>query len=140
MNSIYFSVYHSVLKITTSVVALSLLFVSGLISQTTALVAKDAGSYLANAIGMSVSIPPNELNQITAALTEKERQLTARELTLREREIELGLSTGATNTGVDKSTFILSVILFILLLMIVFNYILDYSRQREVGSTEQRWA
>jgi len=139
MHSLRSSVYHSILRITAVIVASTLLFVSGLISQTTALVAKDTANYLANAIGMSLSIPPNELNQITAALTEKERQLAAREMTLREREIELGLSTGVTNTGVDKSTFILSVILFILLLMIVFNYILDYSRQKYVRPSEQRW-
>jgi len=124
--SIRYSIYHAVLRVSIVVTAVLLLFVSGFLHHTTALIAQDVSRQVATAVGMSLGVTPNELNQITAALTTREQQLQQRELLIREREIELGLSTGASST--NTSTYILSAILFILLLMIVFNYILDFSR------------
>lgn len=121
------SAYHSILRISAATVAVILVFVSGLISQTTALLSQEAGSYVATAVGMSLGVTPNEINQITATLTEREQQLAQREMLINEREIELGLAAGAT-PATSPSTYILSAILFILLLLILLNYILDFTR------------
>jgi hypothetical protein len=79
---------------------------------------------------MSASVTPTELNQYTAALTQKQRELEAREAALTEREIAVDISTGGTVNS-DTTTYILASILFILLVLIVLNYVLDYLRSRE---------
>jgi hypothetical protein len=123
------STYHSLLRILSAVVAIALVFESGLLSATTARLADNTELYLANAVGVSVGVAPNEYNQITAALTTKEKSLQARELAIAEREIEIGIAAGTS--APDRTTFILAVVLFILLLLIVLNYALDYLRARE---------
>jgi hypothetical protein len=124
------STYHSILRIASAVVAITLVFQSGLLSDTTALLAENTQSYLANAVGISVGVAPTELNQVTAALTARERELEARELALAEREIAVNIDGGGVSTR-DTSTFILATILFILLVLIILNYALDYARSRE---------
>ncbi len=124
------STYHSILRIATAVVAIMLVFQSGLMSDTTALLAENTQSYLANAVGVSVGVTPTELNQMTAALTARERELEARELAIAEREIAVNIDGGGVSTR-DTSTFILATILFILLVLIILNYALDYARSRE---------
>jgi hypothetical protein len=128
------SVYHSLLRISALLVAAILLFQSGLLSPTTALLARNAELYVANAVGVTVGVAPTELNQITAALTEKERLLADRERALAAREIEVGLETGGT-TSPDATTLVLASILFILLVLIVMNYILDFRRATSVHVT-----
>jgi len=61
-------------------------------------------------------------------LTQRQRDLDAREAALRQREIAIGLSEGG---GTDKSTYVLAGILFILLVLILLNYTLDYLRLKE---------
>lgn len=124
------STYHRSLRVAVVVCAFVLLFVSGLVSQTTAQLSHNTHLYLANAIGMSASVKPTELNELTAELTAKERELAAREAALREREIAVNLSTGET-ASTDIATYILSSILFILLVLILLNYVLDYLRAKE---------
>lgn len=124
------STYHSILRIASAVVAVMLVFQSGLLSDTTALLAENTQSYLANAVGISVGVAPTELNQVTAALTARERELQARELAIAEREIAVNIDGGGVSTR-DTSTFILATILFILLVLIILNYALDYARSRE---------
>ncbi len=124
------STYHSLLRIATGVVAVVLVFQSGLVSDTTAKLADNTELYLANAVGISVGVAPTELNQVTAALTARERELEARELALAEREIAVGIDGGGVAQR-DTSTFILATILFILLVLIILNYALDYARSRE---------
>jgi hypothetical protein len=123
------STYHSLLRIASLVVALLLVFESGLMSDTTARLADNTELYLANAVGVSVGVAPTELNQITAALTARERDLTERELAVAEREIAVNLNT--SDSSRDAGTFILATILFILLVLIILNYALDYVRARE---------
>lgn len=125
------SLYHSLLRIATAVVAVMLVFEGGLLSPVTAQLADRTELYLANAVGVSVGVAPTELNQMTAALTARERELDERELALSEREIEVGLNEGGSITGLDSGTFVLATILFILLVLIVLNYALDYARSRE---------
>lgn len=131
LHTVADSTYHSLLRIAAAVVAVMLVFSSGLLSLHTALLTQNAEQYLANAVGVSVGVAPTELNQITAALTEREQELSARELALRERELAIGLDTTGGAAGLDVTTFVLATVLFILLVLIVLNYALDYVRARE---------
>lgn len=121
--------YHRFLRVAAVVCAFVLVFESGLISQTTSEISKEARQYLVGAVGMSASVEPTELNQITAALTQKERELAMREASLAEREIAVGITDYAPAT--DRSSYLLASILFILLLLILLNYALDFLRSRE---------
>ena len=123
------SAYHRILRIAAVVFAVVLVFQSGLVSDSTAKVARGTSAYIATAVGMSVGVKPTELNQYTAALTKKEQELAAREAALQERELEIGLSTDGQ--AQDSSTYILASILFILLVLIILNYTLDFLRSRE---------
>lgn len=123
--------YHRTLRVSALILALVLLFVSGLVSERTAQLAEHTQWYLANAVGVSVGVEESELNQITAALTQQERELAEREAALQQREIDVGIRSdgGGVASGIN-STLVLSVILFILLVLIVLNYILDFVRSR----------
>ena len=120
--------YHSVLRVAMAVVATVLVFDSGLFSPVTKQLSLNTQQYLGQAVGVYAGVESTELNTITAALTEKEQSLAEREKTIEQREIEVGLATGSTR-GVD-STFILSVLLSIILVLIIINYILDFRRGR----------
>jgi hypothetical protein len=119
------SVYHSVLRVALVVVALVLLFDSGIVSESTATLSRGAQNYVAAAVGVRVGVAPNEVNVLTARITELEGELARKD-----REIAVNLNTGDASTGPSTSTFILSIILFILLILIILNYILDYVRIR----------
>lgn len=125
--------YHAFLRTSALTLALVLLFVSGIVSPVTKELSANAGSYVANAIGVKASVFPTELNTITAELTARERDLAAREAALSEREIAVDLTTSgeANNTAI----YILSGILFILLVLILLNYVLDYLRRRDTSAT-----
>lgn len=125
------STYHRVLRVAAVVCALVLLFESGLVHESTKRLALQTNLYLANAVGMSASVRPTELNMYTAELTKRERDLDAREAALSEREIAVGLSTDSASTN-DTATYVLASILFILLVLILLNYTLDYLRARDV--------
>ena len=124
-----FSTYHKILRISSLSLAFVLLFQSGIISQTTANSTSNTQTYLANVVGVTVGVAPTELNQVTAELTKKSTELSAREEALREREIAVGLSSEQSSSQ-NRSTFILGTILFILLILIVLNYTLDFVRAR----------
>lgn len=124
------STYHNVLRVSAVVCAFVLMFVSGIVNESTARLSQDTQQYLANAIGANASVQPTELNKFTAALTEQQRDLDLRELKLNEREIAVNISAGGTE-GSDTTTYILASVLFILLVLILLNYALDYLRERE---------
>lgn len=124
------SMYHRVLRVAAVVAALLLLFESGLVHQSTAYLALNTHYYLAQAVGMSAGVEPNELNSLTAELTKQQRDLAAREAAISEREIEIGLASGQNPN--ETSTYVLASILFILLVLIVLNYTLDYIRAKQV--------
>ena len=124
-----FTVYHKILRISAAVLAITLVFQSGLLSKTTALMTLSTQSYLANAVGVSVGVSPTELNTITAGLTAKELALDARDRSLTEREIAIGLSGQAGMQ--DRTTFMMGLTLFIVVLLLVLNYALDYVRARQ---------
>ncbi len=132
MSRLEHSAYHSLLRISAVVVACVLVFEAGLLSQATAQLSDRTELYLANAVGVSVGVAPNEFNQITAALTAREKELEEREMAIAQREISVGIETGEDGGfSVDRGTFILAAILFIQLVLIVLNYVLDFARRRE---------
>jgi hypothetical protein len=130
-----FTFYHKLLRVSAVVLAAALVFQAGLVSNTTATMATQTQSYLANAIGVSVGVSPTELNTITAGLTEQRLALDARENELRQREIAVGIETGGATQ--DMTTFILGLVLFIVVLLLVLNYSLDYLRYREIKLRQQ---
>jgi hypothetical protein len=122
------SYYHRCLRVSAVVFALLLVFESGLVHESTATLSVGTHQYLANAIGMSASVEPTELNQLTAELTVQKRALEAREAALREREIAVNLANDSSSN--QRTTYVLASILFILIVLILLNYILDYRRDR----------
>lgn len=129
--------YHQILRVASVVLALVLLFDSGLLSPSTAKLSSDTQRYIATAVGMSAGVQPTELNQYTTALTKRENELDAREASLEAREIEVRLAENGKDN--QSSTFIIASVLFILLLLILLNYALDYLRTRkEVGEIYQK--
>jgi hypothetical protein len=122
-NSLAFSTYHSLLRIALCVCAVVLVFDSGLISKATADLSSSAQDYMATAVGVKVGVAPNDVNVLTTRITELEQELATKE-----REISVNVGNGGSSNGFDMSTFVLSIILFILLVLIVLNYALDYLR------------
>jgi hypothetical protein len=123
-NGLETSLYHKCLRVVALVLAVIVSFESGIFSSTTARLTEQTELYLANAVSIQVGVPENEVNILTARIAELEGQLSAPA----ERSLNIGLGTSGVP---DRSTFILSGILFILLVLIVLNYALDYARSRE---------
>lgn len=117
------TLYHKALRITALTLALVLLFASGIFSPITKQLSRDAGSYVATAIGMNASVLPNEVNTLTAQIAQRDRELT-------EREIAVELKESSAQVG-GISTFIMSILLFILLVLIILNYALDLTRNNK---------
>ena len=124
-----FTTYHKLLRVCSLTLAVILTFQSGIFSSVTAQFAENTQIYLANSVGVYAGVDPTELNQITAGLTERELALALREEAVSEREIDVGIKSG----GISQSTttFMLATVLFILLVLILLNYALDYIRNRE---------
>lgn len=128
-----FRMYHMFLRVLALSVAFVLLFDSGLLSPVTRDLSLGTQSYLASVVSMYATVEPTELNSYTAQLTKKERELDDREAALTEREHAIGLAKDQSGVGGNASTYILSVILFILVVLIVLNYALDFAREKELG-------
>jgi hypothetical protein len=129
------TIYHKVLRVGAAVLALVLVFESGLVSESTQSLSIDTHQFVANVIGVGASVRPTELNSLTAEITEQRMLLDQREAAIRDREIEIGLAEGESN---ETATYLIAALLFILLVLIVTNYILDYLRaQKPVVSREQ---
>lgn len=126
------SMYHVLLRVSALTLAFILLFDSGMLSPLTKQLSHDTQLYVANAVGVGASIKSTEINTLTAQITERQRELDAREAALSGREISVGLNQSAGRDGVDYSTYILSVLLFILIVLIVLNYALDFARERRL--------
>lgn len=124
-----YTLYHKFLRISGLVLAFVLAFQSGLFSPTTARMTANTQHYLASSVvGVYAQVDPTELNSITAGLTAKEYALAQREKALNERDINVGLNNGSLNDS--KTTFVLGVMLFIILVLLVLNYALDYLRYK----------
>jgi galactitol-specific phosphotransferase system IIC component len=120
------SVYHSLLRISALTLALVLLFVSGIFSESTKDISRDTGLYLATAIGINAAVLPTEINTLSEQLLEKDKEIQSREIAVSLKEANANKS--------DTATFILSILLFVLLILIIFNYILDYIRTRKTST------
>lgn len=125
------SLYHSFLRVSLVVCAIALVFESGMLSSSTAVLSQNTHAYLANAVGMSAAVKPTDLSQYTAGLADQKRQLDEREASLAEREIAVNLSASGGTSSSDRATYILAAILLVLLVLILLNYTLDYLRLRE---------
>ncbi len=121
--------YHKFLRVSALIIAFILVFDGGFISPLTKQLSDNTVNYLANSIGISASVHPNELNVITAEFTAREKALDAREAGLADREIK---TRDFGQNSVDYSTYILSTILFILLVLILLNYALDWAHYRHL--------
>lgn len=121
--------YHRILRVSAVVCAAVLLFESGLISESTVQMSQDTHMYIANSVGATASVAPNEFNVITAELTQQRRLLEAREAALTEREIAIGLSESGQAS--QRAIYLIASMLFILLTLIILNYALDYLRARD---------
>lgn len=128
------SMYHVLLRTSALTLALVLLFQSGLLGPLTHQLANNAGLYVANTIGINAAVAPNEYNVITAELTRMQTDLEARERAVAEREIAVGLKE---NGQPDTTTFVLAGVLFILLTLIILNYVLDFIRGRRLPQYER---
>ncbi len=127
--------YHKFLRVSAVVFATVLVFDSGIFFPITKEISNTTFNYVASVgSGMFASVPPNEINTLSAQLAEQQRNLDAREVALKEREISA--RNYATNNS-DYSVYILSTILFILTILIVFNYVLDWNRFRRMTHENQ---
>ena len=126
------SLYHSSLRVSALSLTCTLLFVSGALVSETQVLTVETEQYLANAVSASAGVAPNEYNVITAALTEQEAALDERAARLHERELALGLSTASTRTVWDAEvvTVVNSILLFIVVVLMVINYTLDFGYRR----------
>ena len=121
------SLYHSFLKIAVCVFAFVLVFDSGLALPATESMSSLTQQHLASVVGVTLGVAPNDVNVLTTRITELETELEAKE-----RLIAVNLQSTNSDGGLDVSTFVLSIIVFILLVLIVLNYALDYIRQKKV--------
>lgn len=123
--------YRSFLRVSMLVVACVLVFDGGYLAPITKQLSDNTISYLANVsagVGATATVPANEINALSAQLREQQDALDAREASLHEREIaarDFGVS-GKT----DYSTYILSAILFLLTVLLILNYAMDWARVR----------
>jgi hypothetical protein len=112
-----------------------LIFDSGLISPVTRQLSNNTINYLASTgSGVFASVPANEYNTLSAQLAEQQRILDAREALLREREI--ATRSFGEQSDIDYSTYILSTILFIIIVLLVLNYAMDWARVRRYSQYE----
>lgn len=121
-------VYHKVLRVSIVAIVFVLIFDSGIITPLSKELSDNTINYLASGIGVVASVPPNELNEITAELTAKEQELNQREANLATREI----ATRDFGEERDISIYVLSTIIFILTVLIVLNYAMDWLRVKEL--------
>lgn len=118
--------YHQVLRTSLLVTAFLLIFDGGFITPVSKHLSDNTISYLANSVGVVAQVPETEINKLSAELSARERELTARENALREIESR----NFGTSANTDVSTYVLSLILFLLTVLIVTNYVLDWRRMR----------
>lgn len=132
------SFYHQFLRSTSLLLAMVLLFDSGLLYPVTKEFSDSAENYLANVISVGASVAPNDLNVITAELTKQKAALDEREQTLAEKEraIEVGLNQ-KSGSDLNLSTYILSVLLFVIIVLISLNYALDYVRYEHLRNLKK---
>ncbi len=128
--------YHRFLRVSLLVTAFLLVFDSGILFPVTKQLSQNTFSYLGSVgSGVFASVPQNEINTLTAQISERERTLDAREASIRDREI--AARDFETSSSGDYSTYIMSVILFVILVLLVLNYVMDFARNRKLLYAKQ---
>lgn len=122
--------YHKFLRTSLVVTALIFVFDGGFLFPVTKQLSESTTTYIATVgSSLSASVPPNELNTLSAQLAEQKRLLDAREKELAEREIP---NRFANLGSADTSTFVLSIVLFLQTVLIVTNYVMDFIRAKRL--------
>lgn len=121
--------YHKLLRVSAVLTAVVMIFDGGFIAPVTKELSNNTWNYLAQSIGVFAGVPENEINVITKELTEREQALNEREANLAEREID-ARDYGTGNR--DISLYVLSAILFILTVLILLNYAMDWLRVKHL--------
>lgn len=123
------SIYHRFLRVSLLVMTAVLVFDSGILVPSTKQLSDTTYLYLAN-VGSSVgaSVAPNEINSLSAQIAEQKKELDLREAELNEREIKA--REFGSDTQSDYSIYIISAILFIIIVLLMINYVLDFKRVR----------
>jgi hypothetical protein len=122
------TMYHKGVRSCALLLASVLVFQSGLLSSTTRELSRNATLLIGNTVGVFASVPQNEINTLSSEL-----QKRGEELDRREREIDARVRG---NTSDQMTTLVLSAILFLLLVLIVINYILDFLRTRRLTMSQ----
>ena len=124
--------YHRFLRVSLLVMTAVLIFDSGILFPATKQLSDNTILYLASvgSAGSSVgaSVSPNEINSLSAQIAEQQKVLDQREADLNEREIKARAFGGENET--DYSLYIISAILFIIIVLLMVNYALDFRRVR----------
>lgn len=108
--------YHSLLRISVLLFATILIFASGIFNSSTQIITRTTTQQFASVIQTTT-------NQV---IENNKEELSIQAEDIRETKI-----TNTSLQSIDKSIFLLSVVVFILLLLIILNYILDYLRSKE---------
>ncbi len=125
--------YRSFLRISALVAAIVLVFDSGVAFPITKKLSDDTIVYLANVgagVGATATVPVNEYNELSAQIAKEQQRLSALDEELRAREIAARSYEDESHT--DYSTYIMSVILFILTVLLILNYAMDWARVRQM--------
>ena len=125
----YHSRTRSILRVSMILAAFILVFDGGFLSPITEQLSNTTYTYLAAAgASMSASVPENEFNTLTADIAAEQLRLAAREQALNEREI--AARTYENESSTDYSTYVLSLLLFIIVVLLMLNYVMDWQRAR----------
>lgn len=125
----YHSRTRSILRVSMILAAFVLVFDGGFLSPITEQLSNTTYTYLAAAgASMSASVPENEFNTLTADIAAEQLRLAAREQALNEREI--AARTYENESSTDYSTYVLSLLLFIIVVLLLLNYVMDWQRAR----------
>ena len=125
----YHSRTRSILRVSMILAAFVLVFDGGFLSPITEQLSNTTYTYLAAAgASMSASVPENEFNTLTADIAAEQLRLAAREQALNEREI--AARTYENESSTDYSTYVLSLLLFIIVVLLMLNYVMDWQRAR----------
>ncbi len=131
MVSMATSLYHKILRVAALVVALVLAFESGIILPETGLVSSNTRQYVASVVGVYAGVEATDLSLLTLEITKRTQELDQREAALSEREIA-ARTFGEGTFSLSLTDYVLSAILFLLLVLIGLNYALDALRARRL--------
>ena len=132
-NTMQVDRYRSFLRVSMLVMTTVLVFDSGVAFPITKQLSDNTVLYLASVgagVGATATVPVNEINALSAQLREQKEVLDAREAALHEREITSRSFEVSGDT--NYSTYIISTILFILTVLLVLNYAMDWARMRSL--------